>query len=677
MRKQVALCLETEDRLELMPILLLRPGIGKTHFAKALAQLLGTAYHYVPMSSLTAGWILSGASSQWKNAKPGKVFDALVNGSYANPVIAVDEIDKAGSDAQYDPLGALYALLEHDTARAFIDEFAEVPIDAGNVIWIATANEAHAIPEPLLNRMNVCEIEPPDAAGARRIAQTIYDEIRTSHAWGRRFPDTLGDDALDVLAATPPRTMRRALLHAFGAARLDGATRSGRATSGPTKAPRSAGRSASDRAARARHRPGRARRAVPRVVPCGARHARRRRETLHDLRQADEPGRTIPLSLDALAARNVMEQMDCVVIGAGVVGLAIARELAARGRETLVLEAADAIGTATSSRNSEVIHAGSLSARVAEGDVVRARARPAVRILRDPSRAAPARRQAARRHERRAGEAVEGDRRTRDRKRRARPDAAHARRGADARPALECVEALFSPSTGIVDSHQLMLALLGDAERDGAVCALKSPVESIDVLRGGRFVVRTGGDAPTEIEAACVINSAGLGAQALARRTRGLDPRWVPPLYLARGNYFSLSGRAPFSHLIYPMPDRAGRRAPDARSRRAGALRRTSNGSMRCATKSIRRARPRSTRRSARSGRACPTTRCSRRTRASGRSSRPGEPPADFIVQGAAQHGVRAVNLFGIESPGHRVARACAAGGRHDGLPLTRVCVTV
>ena len=174
------------------------------------------------MSSLTAGWILSGASSQWKNAKPGKVFDALVNGSYANPVIAVDEIDKAGSDAQYDPLGALYALLEHDTARAFIDEFAEVPIDAGNVIWIATANEAHAIPEPLLNRMNVYEIEPPGAAGARRIAQTIYDEIRTSHAWGRRFPDTLGDDALDVLAATPPRTMRRALLRAFGAARLDG-----------------------------------------------------------------------------------------------------------------------------------------------------------------------------------------------------------------------------------------------------------------------------------------------------------------------------------------------------------------------------------------------------------------------------------------------------------------------
>jgi ATP-dependent Lon protease len=141
-RRQVALCVETEDRLELMPMLLLGdPGIGKTHFAKVLARLLGTSHHYLAMSSLTAGWILSGASSQWKNAKPGKVFETLVNGSYANPVIVVDEIDKASGDSQYDPLGALYALLEHETAQTFTDEFAEVPINAGQVIWIATANE--------------------------------------------------------------------------------------------------------------------------------------------------------------------------------------------------------------------------------------------------------------------------------------------------------------------------------------------------------------------------------------------------------------------------------------------------------------------------------------------------------------------------------------------------------
>ncbi|MDR5777841.1 AAA family ATPase [Caballeronia sp. LZ065] len=222
-RKQIALCLETDDRLELMPMLLLgEPGIGKTHFAKQLARLLGTTSHYVAMSSLTAGWILSGASSQWRNAKPGKVFDALVNGSYANPVMTVDEIDKATGDAQYDPLGALYALLEHDTAQSFIDEFAEVPVNAGNVVWIATANDARAIPEPLLNRMNVYEIPPPDRDGARRIAQAIYADIREAHAWGARYPETLGDAPLEALSRASPRGMRRAMLNAFGNARIDG-----------------------------------------------------------------------------------------------------------------------------------------------------------------------------------------------------------------------------------------------------------------------------------------------------------------------------------------------------------------------------------------------------------------------------------------------------------------------
>jgi ATP-dependent Lon protease len=222
-RKQIALCLETEDRLELMPILLLgEPGIGKTHFAKALARLLGTSHQYVGMSSLTAGWILSGASSQWKNSKPGKVFETLVNGSYANPVIVVDEIDKASGDSQYDPLGALYALFEIETAQSFIDEFAEVPINAAQVIWIATANDARAIPEPILNRMSIYEIEPPDFEAARRIAHSIYDEIRATHSWGQRFPVKLNDDALDALARASPRDMRRAILHAFGTARVAG-----------------------------------------------------------------------------------------------------------------------------------------------------------------------------------------------------------------------------------------------------------------------------------------------------------------------------------------------------------------------------------------------------------------------------------------------------------------------
>ena len=222
-RRQVALCIETEDRLELMPMLLLGdPGIGKTHFAKALARLLGTTHQYVAMSSLTAGWILSGASSQWKNAKPGKVFETLVNGSYANPVIVVDETDKASGDSQYDPLGALYALLEHETAQTFIDEFAEVPIDAGQVIWIATANDERAIPAPILSRMSIYEIDPPDREGARRIARTIYEEVRGAHNWGQRFPAQLDEDALEALSRASPRDMRRAILHAFGTARVNG-----------------------------------------------------------------------------------------------------------------------------------------------------------------------------------------------------------------------------------------------------------------------------------------------------------------------------------------------------------------------------------------------------------------------------------------------------------------------
>jgi ATP-dependent Lon protease len=222
-RKQLALCIDSEDEVELPPMLLLgAPGIGKTHFARRIAQLLGTGFGFVPMSSLTAGWILGGASSQWKNAKPGKVFETFLNGEYANPVMVVDELDKASAEGQYDPLGALYALLELDTATRFVDEFAEIPIDASGAVWFATANDAARIPEPILNRMHVYEIEAPDAAGAARIALNIYREIRGGHDWGKRFPATPGAATLEKLAALSPREMRRAALAAFGAAKLAG-----------------------------------------------------------------------------------------------------------------------------------------------------------------------------------------------------------------------------------------------------------------------------------------------------------------------------------------------------------------------------------------------------------------------------------------------------------------------
>ena len=205
-------------------LLLGEPGIGKTHFARKLSQLLGTGFGFVPMSSLTAGWVLSGASSQWKNAKPGKVFDTFLNGEYANPVIVVDELDKASSDGQYDPLGSLYELLEVETSTRFVDEFVELPIDASGAVWLATANDTSRIPEPLVNRLTVYEIERPDEAGSARIATTIYSEVRNAHDWGRQFQEAPSESTLERLAGLPPREMRRAIQSAFGNAKLAGRT---------------------------------------------------------------------------------------------------------------------------------------------------------------------------------------------------------------------------------------------------------------------------------------------------------------------------------------------------------------------------------------------------------------------------------------------------------------------
>ncbi|GKS83334.1 AAA family ATPase [Acidovorax sp. SUPP1855] len=220
-KRHVALAQDSRDGLEVTPMLLLGPpGIGKTHFARHLAELLGTGMNLVPMSSMTAGWLLSGSSSQWKGARPGKVFEALVEGEYANPVIVVDEIDKAASDAQYDPLGALYGLLEHDTAQSFTDEFAEVAIDASQVIWITTANDERGIPDPILNRMNVFEVQAPTPEQARAIARNLYQGIRNGHDWGRMLDPEPQSDVLDLLAQMPPREMRRALMTGFGNARL-------------------------------------------------------------------------------------------------------------------------------------------------------------------------------------------------------------------------------------------------------------------------------------------------------------------------------------------------------------------------------------------------------------------------------------------------------------------------
>jgi len=219
LRKFLALAVAGNEAVQFTPMLLLgEPGLGKTYFAKKLAQALSTGFEFVSMSSLTAGWVLTGASAQWHNARPGKVAQTLIEGEYANPVVVLDEVDKAGGDARYDPIGALYSLLEPDTASHFKDEFIDVDMDASHILWVATANDESVIPEPILNRMNVYSIDRPDAEGSRRIALAVYREILDAHSWP--FPAEPSESVIDRLASVPPRDMRKLLLDAFGTAQL-------------------------------------------------------------------------------------------------------------------------------------------------------------------------------------------------------------------------------------------------------------------------------------------------------------------------------------------------------------------------------------------------------------------------------------------------------------------------
>ncbi|MBE7182822.1 MAG: NAD(P)/FAD-dependent oxidoreductase [Methylobacterium mesophilicum] len=361
-----------------------------------------------------------------------------------------------------------------------------------------------------------------------------------------------------------------------------------------------------------------------------------------------------------------MERVDTVVVGAGVIGLAVARAAALGGREVVVLEAASAIGTETSSRNSEVIHAGlyyppdSLKARLCvEG---RDRLYAYARAHGVPHRQTGKLIVATAKEQEPALDAIM-----------ARAHAAGVHdlvrlSGADAmtlEPSLFCTAALLSPSTGIISSHALMLALSGEAEAHGAAVGFNTRVAGGRIVEGG-FVLETVDAATGErfaLGARRLVNAAGLGAQELASSLQGFSRRHVPPLHLARGSYFAVPGRSAFSRLVYPVPEPGGLGVH---------LTLDLAGNMRFGpdvewieTKDYRVSDARRDHFASEIGRYWPAlpadglhaTTCGIRPKLSG----PGEPPADFMIQGPETHGIAGlVNLFGIESPGLTASLAIA-----------------
>jgi ATP-dependent Lon protease len=202
--------------VNVMPILLLGdPGVGKTHFARRLAKVMQTECELISMNALSAGFVITGSSASWKGAKCGKVAERLVRGQYANPVVVLDEVEKASGSSQSDPLAALYQLLEPETSRVFRDEFIDVEIDASQIFWVLTANSTAGIPAPLLNRMAVYEVPAPTAGQAAGIAQRIYRGLLRELNLVK-FAPALDGAVIDKLAGVSPRDLRKTLLDSLG-----------------------------------------------------------------------------------------------------------------------------------------------------------------------------------------------------------------------------------------------------------------------------------------------------------------------------------------------------------------------------------------------------------------------------------------------------------------------------
>lgn len=357
-----------------------------------------------------------------------------------------------------------------------------------------------------------------------------------------------------------------------------------------------------------------------------------------------------------------MDSVDCVVIGAGVIGLAVARALALAGREVIILEAADAFGTGVSSRSSEVIHAGIYYPRGS----LKAQLCVAGRELLYPfcARTGVEHRCCGKLIVATSDEQVEDLRliHAAARGNGVRLEWMSEAAARELEPELHCRAALFSPLTGIIDTHGYMQALLGEAENAGAILAVRNSVQRLWLETSTALLAVNQNERP-DLRANLVVNCAGLHATQLAGSIEGFPAEHIPRAYYARGHYFSTASRAPFRHLIYPVPEPGGlgvhltldlagqaRFGPDVEwideleytvsleraERFYGAIRRFWPG--------------------LEDGKLVPAY-AGIRPKISG----PGEPAADFRIDGPSLHGVNTIiNLFGIESPGITASLAIA-----------------
>lgn len=222
MKRQISLARLSDRSIFTMSPILLHgaPGIGKTRFCREVASVMEYEFWKINCGSVTASWVISGSSTSWQEGRPGMVHTSMRDGETGNPIIMLDEIDKLQGDSRFNAFGPLYELLEDTTAREFTDEAVNIPIDCSRVTWIATANDISLIPNAILSRMKLIEIEAPNKDQIRATIASIMSDIldENSDSWGSKFNASMPDDVIELLSNQSPRDIRNMIRDAMGEA---------------------------------------------------------------------------------------------------------------------------------------------------------------------------------------------------------------------------------------------------------------------------------------------------------------------------------------------------------------------------------------------------------------------------------------------------------------------------